>query len=444
MSFRRDESGQMLVLVALSMTVLLGFLALAVDVGLLFRAKRNMQVAADAAAVAGALDYKFNANVTTAKSTAQTAATANGVTNGTNGAVVTINVPPVNGPYTGITGYVEAIVSQPTNTFFMKISKITSVPVAARAVVGSGNTSGCVWALAKSGTDISLTGSGAFTAPNCNIYDDSSSSNALTLTGSGSITGKAIGIAGGYNKTGSGTLSPTPTTGIAPAADPLAGLAPPTIPTGACSSNCTPSFTGSSNNSLGPGNYNSISNTGSGTLTLTPGNYIINGNLTTTGSGGLVLGAGNYTITGNFAPTGSGAVTLGAGQYIVKGNLSLTGSGNLTAKGVTFYTTGTTSITGSGGMDLEAPTSGDYNGVLFYQDRSDSHAISFTGSSGNKIQGIFYAADAAMTLTGSGSVSMAADFIADSISLTGSGTIADAGYSSVNAGSVLSRTAMVE
>src|ERR1035438_2936889 len=378
MSFRRDESGQMLVLVALSMTVLLGFLALAVDVGLLFRAKRNMQVAADAAAVAGALEYKFNANVTTAKSTAQTAATANGVTNGTNGAVVTINVPPVNGPYTGITGYVEAIVSQPTNTFFMKISKITSVTVAARAVVGSGNTSGCVWALAKSGTDISLTGSGAFTAPNCNIYDDSSSSNALTLTGSGSITGKAIGIAGGYNKTGSGTLSPTPTTGIAPAADPLAGLAPPT------------------------------------------------------------------TITGNFAPTGSGAVTLGAGQYIVKGNLSLTGSGNLTAKGVTFYTTGTTSITGSGGMDLEAPTSGDYNGVLFYQDRSDSHAISFTGSSGNKIQGIFYAADAAMTLTGSGSVSMAADFIADSISLTGSGTIADAGYSSVNAGSVLSRTAMVE
>jgi uncharacterized membrane protein len=47
----KEEHGQMLVLVALSMTVLLGFLALAVDVGLLFRAKRTMQVAADAAAV---------------------------------------------------------------------------------------------------------------------------------------------------------------------------------------------------------------------------------------------------------------------------------------------------------------------------------------------------------------------------------------------------------
>lgn len=440
----KEEHGQVLVLVALSMTVLLGFLALAIDVGLLFRAKRNMQVAADAAAVAGALDYKYNASVTTAKSTAQTAAAVNGVTNGTNGAVVTINVPPANGPYTGATGFVEAIVSQPVDTVFMNISKISSVTVAARAVVGGGAISGCVWTLAKSGTDISLTGSGTLSAPNCTIYDDSSSSNALTLTGSGSITGKAIGIDGGYTKTGSGTISPTPVTGMAPAADPLAGLAPPTIPTGTCSSSCTKSFTGSSSNSIGPGNYNSISNTGSGTLTLTPGNYIINGNLSNSGSGNLVLGAGNYTITGNFTTTGSGTLTIGAGQTIVVGNLSLTGSGALTAKGVTFYTEGSSTVTGSGSMDLEAPTSGTYNGVLFYQDRSDTHAVSVTGSGGDKIQGIFYAADAAMTLTGSGSVNIAADFISDSISLTGSGTLNDAGYSSVNSSSVLARMALVE
>ena len=440
----KEEHGQMLVLVALSMTVLLGFLALAVDVGLLFRAKRNMQVAADAAAVAGALDYKYNASVTTAKSTAQTAATANGVTNGTNGAVVTINVPPVNGPYTGATGFVEAMISLPVNTFFMKISKISSVTVTARAVVGGGAISGCVWTLARSGIDIDLTGSGSITAPNCSIYDDSSSSNALTLTGSGSITGKAIGIDGGYSLTGSGSLHPTPVTGMAPAADPLAGLAPPTIPTGTCSSSCTQSFTGSSNNSIGPGTYNSISNTGSGTLTLTPGNYIINGNVSNTGSGNLVLGAGNYTISGNFTDTGSGYLTIGAGQTIVEGNLSLTGSGALTARGVTFYTKGSSTLTGSGSMDIEAPTSGTYNGVLFYQDRADTHTVAVTGSGGDKIQGIFYAANAPMTLTGSGSVNVAADFIADSISLTGSGTINDAGYSSVNSSSVLARMALVE
>jgi uncharacterized membrane protein len=49
-----NESGQVMILTALCMTVLLGFLALAVDVALLFRARRNVQITADAAAI-GAL-----------------------------------------------------------------------------------------------------------------------------------------------------------------------------------------------------------------------------------------------------------------------------------------------------------------------------------------------------------------------------------------------------
>ena len=56
----KDESGQVLVLSLLSVMLLMAFLALAIDVGVLFRARRNMQIAADAAAVAGALDYKYN------------------------------------------------------------------------------------------------------------------------------------------------------------------------------------------------------------------------------------------------------------------------------------------------------------------------------------------------------------------------------------------------
>ncbi len=60
----RSESGQVLVLTALCMTAFLGFMALAIDAGLLFRAKRNLQIAADAAATAGALDWKYNANGT--------------------------------------------------------------------------------------------------------------------------------------------------------------------------------------------------------------------------------------------------------------------------------------------------------------------------------------------------------------------------------------------
>lgn len=48
------ESGQTLVMVALALIALLGFLALAIDVGVLYAWRRNMQNAADAAALAGA------------------------------------------------------------------------------------------------------------------------------------------------------------------------------------------------------------------------------------------------------------------------------------------------------------------------------------------------------------------------------------------------------
>ena len=60
------EEGQTLVLTALCMTAMLGFLALAIDVGVLFRSKRCMQTAADAAAIAAAQDYMWNISTTSA------------------------------------------------------------------------------------------------------------------------------------------------------------------------------------------------------------------------------------------------------------------------------------------------------------------------------------------------------------------------------------------
>ncbi len=449
MKLREDDSGQTLVFTALCMTVLLAFMGLAVDVGLLFRAHRKVQIAADAAAIAAALDYKYNTTgqPASAQAAGKAAAATNGVTNGVGGATVAINIPPTYGPYAGDSGFIEAIVIDPSPTVFMNMfTHASSMTVGARAVAGSGANVGCIWALARSGTDVSLTGSGAITASNCDIYDDSSSaSSALTLTGSGSITAKEVGIVGGYTLTGSGSISPTPVTGLSAAADPLSGMAAPSIPTGTCSSNCTQSFTGSSNNTIGPGTYNSISNTGSGTLTLTAGNYIINGDLKNTGSGGLVLGAGNYTITGNFQSTGSSSLTLGSGLYIIGGNLQLTGSGPMTGSGVTFYTEGATTLTGSGNMNLTAPTSGTYSGVLAFQARSDTQAMAITGSGGDKIKGILYAPSAPLTLTGSGSLNVSLDMIVDTLTETGSGSITDTNYSVVtNPNSVLSRLSLVE
>ncbi|MGA8087729.1 MAG: pilus assembly protein TadG-related protein [Terracidiphilus sp.] len=448
----KEDSGQTLVIVALCMTVLLGFMAMAVDVGFVFQAKRNMQVVADAAAVAGALDYKYNSSTASAKTAACAAGAANGLSatctansqcSGVSSTTICVNDPPLNG-YHESTGYTEAIVVEPTPTFFMRMFHISSLTVKARAVAGSGANNGCLWALSKSGKDVSVTGSGSISAPNCEIYDDSSASNAMSLTGSGSITAKQIGIVGGYSVTGSGHISPNPpTTGIGPAADPLNPTAP-TIPTGTCTS-CSVSNTGSSDKTIDPGTYSSISNTGSGKLTLNAGDYIITGDLTNTGSGSLILGAGNYTIGGNFKTTGSGAVTIGSGLYTVGGNLSLTGSGALTGSSVTFYTLGSDTITGSGNMNLSAPTSGPYNGMLIYQPLSNTSAMALTGSGGDSVKGILYAPGAPVTLTGSGSMNVSLDMIVDTLKVTGSGSVNVTNYAAVtNTNTALSKLVMVE
>lgn len=74
---RKEESGQSLVMVVLLLSVLLGFSALVVDVGLLYAEKAKLQNAADAAALAGAQALPDTA---AAKEVAQLYAASNGFT----------------------------------------------------------------------------------------------------------------------------------------------------------------------------------------------------------------------------------------------------------------------------------------------------------------------------------------------------------------------------
>lgn len=107
----KSENGQMLVFTAISMAILMGFLALAIDVGTLFRAKRNVQIAADAGAVAGALEYAYGgtpspsctAGVSNITCAVYNAVAANGIPSGD---VTTVNTDPTDGYHKGA-GYVE-------------------------------------------------------------------------------------------------------------------------------------------------------------------------------------------------------------------------------------------------------------------------------------------------------------------------------------------------
>jgi Flp pilus assembly protein TadG len=386
MKVLRDESGQAMILVLLSMTVLLGLVGFAADVGVLFHTKRNLQIAADSAAIAGAAELGY-ADLTTSAA-GQAAATQNGFTNGVNGAVVAINNPPLYGVHAGNAAFVEAVVTQKQRTVFAATfaalfhgTSLKTMTVAARAVATNGVGQGCIYTLGTSGADISATGNSSISVPTCGINDNSSSNDAVDLTGNVSVTAQSIAVVGGVSETGNVTVSPNPITGAVPTPNPLAYLTPPAY------SNCTNGGTippGNSTTQLGPATpggivcYNGISATGNQTVNLSPGTYVINGAL---------------SLTGNVALNGTGGVTL--------------------------YLLSSVSITGNAALDLIAPTTGSYAGILIYQAPSNNNTLSLTGNAGSTLEGVIYAPDAAVNFTGNSGSTIYTDFVVQSLTLVG-------------------------
>lgn len=384
----RDESGQALVVVALGLTSLLGFIGLAVDVGSLMHNKRELQVAADAAAIAAAMSR----NATGYVAAGRNASAANGFPNG--GTItVTINPTPTSGEYLAQPGYYEAIIQKTEPTIFMGLFGHGSVPVGARAVAvaasSNGNGTGCVYTLGATGTDFLANGNANIQAPNCGLDIDSNNANsAMLINGNITMDMSSIGIVGGYTKNGNISLTPaTPSTGIVPYSDPLSYL-----PGYSCTaSSCTPSGGGSNISCVANPNYN--------------------GNTTTTVSPGCFNG---LTFNGN------SAVNLNPGTYIINGGLTFNGNNTITGTGVTFYiASGAVTMNGNTILNVSAPTSGTYSGMLFDQSSTDTSMATLNGNDSSTIQGIMYFPAANLTMNGNSSTVIYTDFVVSSLTLNG-------------------------
>jgi len=125
----REERGATIVIVALSMTVMLGFASLVVDIGNLYLNKARLDNMADAAALAGVQDLPGNTSV--AVSTARSYAARNGMS----GDVVGVTLSQNN---TAIT--VNATRSVPF--FFAQIFNMQSANVTAKATASLSTVSG--------------------------------------------------------------------------------------------------------------------------------------------------------------------------------------------------------------------------------------------------------------------------------------------------------------
>lgn len=418
-SIYRSSPGQVLVLMAISMAVVCGFAALAIDVGNLWTTRRLMQTAADAAAIAGAdsIAQGNSSGSSAITSAADSGATQDGFTDGAGTlrssslVSIVVNNPPVSGPYAGNSDAVQVTISQTQPTYFMPVMGIKSVPITVTAVAMIKASGNCIYALDSSASG-ALTVSGTATVSStCGAYVDSTSSSALTINGGGTLDSSVIGVVGGTVV--NGNSSTPPVQGIATFPDPLSSVPEPSA--GSCSG------------------YQGTSVTNGQTMTFNPGTY-----------------CGGITITG-------GTVTFNPGLYIIDGGgLTFTG-GTISGDGVTFYLTGSSShgsspsayggvnITGGATCNLSAPTSGTYEGILFFQDRSvistGSNGSSIVGSSNSTFDGALYFSTTALSYAGNSSSNGYTMLVADTIKITGSSYIGT-NYSSLADGNPIKTTVL--
>jgi Flp pilus assembly protein TadG len=398
-----DESGQALVLVAVAMAVILGLAGIVVDVGQLHYTQSRLQAAADAAAVSGALEIAYcggTSNCALLQAAAQKALAENGLAGSTlvtqcatgtgSGLTLTVNNGPCNSasdPNYGNTNYVEALVSEPQPTYFIRILGITSTTLTARAEATIGNLPFCVDTLGSSGTTFQNNG-GTLTA-SCGILVNSTGSHAFVSNG-GTVTASAIDVSGGDQITG-GSVTPTPITNSPGLPDPLSWVPTPTI--GGCTYSAA---------------Y--VVNT-TGSVTLNPGNYC----------GGIIVN--------------SGAATFSPGLYTLGGSGLLVNGGSMSGNGTTFYfQAGSAVFNGTSSINLVAPTTGTYAGILFFQNSSDASAATINGGAGSVFQGALYFPHAPVQLNG-GNVAAYTIVVSQSVQMNGSSFNIGNDYSSLPGGS---------
>jgi Flp pilus assembly protein TadG len=133
---RESERGQVLVIVALGMVVLIAMVGLVLDGGATFGQRRSEQRAADLSALAGANDLLLHGNVSTAQSVAESVATDNGY----DPAVVTVGVTVTK--YQSAGGTVKVDITANHRNSFSSILGFSSWNVSASATAVTGFVTG--------------------------------------------------------------------------------------------------------------------------------------------------------------------------------------------------------------------------------------------------------------------------------------------------------------
>lgn len=187
---RSDERGAVLVIVAFSMTVLLGFSAFAIDLGYARQRKAQAQNSADFAALAGAGVLRSGT-----ADEARSAAAEYVAKNGFSGTDAEVNIPPTSGARSGESGCVQVKPSEQFPTIFGKVFSVETLTVGATATACASPAVGGQYAVFAGSTTCAdaIEFSGANRTVNGGVH----SNNDMKVTGAGStINGDATYVGG--------------------------------------------------------------------------------------------------------------------------------------------------------------------------------------------------------------------------------------------------------
>jgi len=360
---RRAASAAM---TAMTLPLLIGFMGLAMDVGVWQMNKHRLQGAADQAAYSVAIAKSKQANVTQARTEATALLARLGYVNGANGITVDIRNPPTAGAYTGDTDAWQVSISRPQTLYFSKLFLNSGPLVVARAVARAGGTPGwgCILSLHPTAAGANSFTNNADTAAGCDVYTNSSSASALQCDNNCDIFGNTYTV-GGNAVTNHGTLhGDINDTGVSAATNPYAGLPVPTAASLTCTSTTAITAKSPSPSTISPGVYcGGIDVAANKTLTMTPGTYYIKT---------------KFNMAGNSTLNATGGVTI-----ILLGDLCLGTGACIKEKGLGNNVT----------INLTAPTTGTYAGIAMYMVGTGTTTVlqEFSNNVDLNIQGVLYA-----------------------------------------------------
>ena len=390
--------GISLVLVVVSLVALLGVVALSLEGGLLLSERRTAQATADAAAMAAAADMYWNHFVTygvdsgSARTSALYTAAQNGYTNDGVNTKVRVMIPPETGPYAGKPSYCEVVVEYYHTRGFSSLFGTDKVPVRARAVsVGKPNAGefGILVLDPDDKSAFNANGGGQIQVNKTPIIVNSTSQEGSIAGGGVKVQAPSYFLAGNYTTSGGGQFFGQMNINSRAVPDPLADLPPPDPTTMTIQSRHKEQWT-------------------SGTRTIYPGVY--KGGISASSTANVVMMPGIYYMDeGGFQFTGSGSL-IGDGVMIYNK------PGNGQANGV--------DISAQGYVHLTPPTSGIYQGILLFQERTSNVAASVSGGSNMDLTGTFYFAGAQLNITGSsGFGNFGSQYISNTLNVQGTGQL---------------------